>query len=243
MRALISKEVKSFLNSLTGYMVLAIFWLITGLFLWVFAGDQNIIDKGYATIEPLFVIAPWVFLFLIPAVTMRSFAEEKRTGTIELLFTRPLTDYQIITAKYIGAFVLVLLALLPTLLYYYTVYYFGLPKGNIDSGAAWGSYIGLLFLGGVFTAIGVFASSLTENQIVSFILSAFLCFVLYSGFDSIALLTDLGSLENFIKGLGINEHYISVSRGAVDTRDLAYFVGLIAFFIILTATVIRSRKW
>ncbi|UPT65955.1 MAG: gliding motility-associated ABC transporter permease subunit GldF [Sphingobacteriales bacterium JAD_PAG50586_3] len=243
MTALISKEIRSFLSSLTGYIVISMFLLLTGLFLWVFPGESNVLTGGYSTIEPLFVIAPWVFTFLIPAITMRSFAEEKRTGTIELLFTRPLTDYQIIWAKYLGAFALVIISLLPTLIYFYTVYQYGNPKGNIDTGATWGSFIGLLFLGSAFTAIGLFASAVTENQIVSFILAAFLCFIVYTGFDSLASLTNWGYAENFIRNLGINEHYISVSRGVVDSRDLVYFLSLDAFFFLLTATRIKSRKW
>lgn len=243
MLALIKKEIRSFLSSLTGYIVITIFLLLTGLFLWVFEGESNVLQGGYSTIEPLFFIAPWVFTFLIPAITMRSFAEEKRTGTIELLFTRPLSDYQIIGAKYIGAFVLVLFSLLPTLIYFYTVYQYGNPKGNIDTGGTWGSFIGLLFLGGAFTAIGMFASAITENQIVSFILAAFLCFLTYTGFDSLAGLTNWGYAEAFIRNLGINEHYISVSRGVVDTRDVVYFISLITVFFMATATIIKSRKW
>lgn len=243
MIALIRKEIRSFLSSLTGYIVIIIFLLLTGLFLWVFPSESNILLGGYSTIEPLFVIAPWVFLFLIPAITMRSFAEEKRTGTIELLFTRPLTDIQIILAKYLGALALVIISLLPTLIYYYTVYQYGAPKGNIDTGATWGSFIGLVFLGSAFTAIGLFASAVTENQIVSFILAAFLSFLVYNGFDSIASLANLGYLENFIRNLGINEHYVSVSRGVVDTRDIMYFVTVNIVFFLITATLIKSRKW
>lgn len=243
MLALINKEIRSFLSSLTGYIVITIFLLLTGLFLWVFEGESNVLQGGYSTIEPLFFIAPWVFTFLIPAITMRSFAEEKRTGTIELLFTRPLTDYQIIGAKYLGAFVLVLFSLLPTLVYFYTVYVYGNPKGNIDTGGTWGSFIGLLFLGSAFTAIGMFASAITENQIVSFILAAFLCFIVYTGFDSLATLTNWGYAETIIRNLGINEHYISISRGVVDTRDVLYFLSLDTVFFLATATIIKSRKW
>ncbi len=243
MLALINKEIRSFLSSLTGYIVITIFLLLTGLFLWVFEGETNVLKGGFSTIEPLFFIAPWVFTFLIPAITMRSFAEEKRTGTIELLFTRPLTDYQIIGAKYLGAFVLVLFSLLPTLVYFYTVYVYGSPKGNIDTGGTWGSFIGLLFLGSAFTAIGMFASAITENQIVSFILAAFLCFTVYTGFDSLATLTNWGYAENIIHNLGINEHYISISRGVVDTRDVLYFLSLDTVFFLGTATIIKSRKW
>jgi len=243
MYALFVKEIRSFLSSLIGYIVIVVFLLALGLFMWILKGGMNVLDSGYASIGALFEIGPWVFLFLIPAITMRSFAEEKRTGTIELLLTRPLTDLQIILAKYFAALVLVLLSLLPTLVYYYTVYKLGNPPGNIDSGGTWGSYIGLLFLGSSFVAIGVFASSLTDNQIISFILALALCFFCYIGFGSISSLSLFGKADTFIAALGIEHHYQSMSRGAIDTRDLIYFVSLIALFVLGTRTVLESRKW
>lgn len=205
--------------------------------------DSNILDNGYATIDPLFTIAPWLFLFLIPAITMRSFADEKRAGTIELLLTRPLTDLQIILAKYFAGFILVLFSLLPTLVYYYSVHQLGNPPGNIDTGGMWGSYIGLLFLGAAFVSIGIFASAISENQVVSFILALFLCFFIYTGFDFISSLALFGKIDNLIISLGINSHYVSMSRGVIDTRDVIYFVSLIAIFILSTRTVLESRKW
>lgn len=243
MLALLKKEINTFLSSLIGYVVIAVFLLLMGLFMWIFPGDLNVLDNGYATLDTLFYIAPWVFMFLIPAVTMRSFAEEKRTGTIELLLTRPFSDLQIIFAKYIAGLVLVVIALLPTLIYYVSVYLLGQPVGNVDSGGTWGSYIGLLCLGASYVAIGIFASSVTSNQIVSFLLAAFLSFFMYSGFDSTAAFADLGAVESFILSLGFTEHYASLSRGLLDTRDVVYFLVVIAFFLAITRTVIQARKW
>lgn len=243
MLALLKKEIRTFLSSLIGYVVISVFLLLMGLFMWIFPGELNVLDNGYASLDTLFYVAPWVFMFLIPAVTMRSFAEEKRTGTIEQLLTRPFSDFQIIFAKYIAGFVLVLIALLPTLIYYVSVYALGQTVGNIDSGGTWGSYIGLLFLGASYVAIGIFSSSITNNQIVSFLLAAFLSFFMYSGFDSAASFADLGAVESFIISLGFMEHYASLSRGLIDTRDVIYFVVVIALFLLVTRTVIQSRKW
>lgn len=243
MLALFKKEIRTFLSSLIGYVVIAVFLLITGLFLWIFPGDSNVLDMGFSSIETLFYISPWVFMFLIPAITMRSFAEEKRNGTMELLFTKPLTDLQIILAKYFAGLTLVIIALLPTLIYYGTAWQLGNPPGNIDSGGTWGSYIGLVFLAAAYVGIGVFASSLSNNQIVSFLLAAFLCFIMYAGFQAIGDFKLLGVMDDFIISLGINDHYLSLSKGLIDSRDIVYFVALIAVFILLTRTKLQSRKW
>lgn len=243
MWALLNKEIRSFLSSVIGYVVIAVFLLLTGLFMWGFPGNLQVLDGGYATLSTLFYVAPWVFMFLVPAITMRSFSEEKRTGTIELLFTRPLTDVQIVLAKYFAGVVLVLLALVPTLVYYYSVYQLGSPPGNIDQGGTWGSYLGLFFLGAGFTSIGIFASAISDNQVVAFIVALFLCFVCYSGLEQIASFDLFGSFDLFVKRLGISAHYDSMSRGVIDTRDVAYFVALSGIFIVLTKTVLQSRKW
>jgi ABC-2 type transport system permease protein len=243
MFALLKKEINSFLSSLIGYIVITVFLLGIGLFLWVFPGESNVLDNGYANIDGLFVVAPWVFMFLVPAITMRSFADEKKTGTIELLLTRPLTDLQIILAKYLAGFVLVLFSLLPTLVYYYSVHTLGNPPGNIDTGGMWGSYIGLLFLASVFVAIGIFASSITENQVVAFIVAVFLCFFCFIGFDSISGLDLFGKVDALLLNLSVNEHYISMSRGVIDTRDVLFFLSVICIFILFTRTALESRKW
>jgi ABC-2 type transport system permease protein len=249
MYTLLKKEIRSFLSSLIGYISIFVFLTLISLFMWIIPSDSNsssnsnVLDTGYANIDSLFIIAPWVFLFLIPAITMRSFADEKKAGTIELLLTRPLTDLQIILAKYLAGFILVLFSLLPTLIYYYSVYRLGSPVGNIDTGGMWGSYIGLLFLGAAFVAIGIFASAITDNQVVSFILALFLCFFVYTGFDYIGAFPWFSKIDNIIYALGINQHYVSMSRGVIDTRDMIYFVSLIAVFILGTRTVLESRKW
>lgn len=242
MFTLLKKEIRSFLSSLIGYIVICVFLLLLGLFMWVLEMDSNVLENGFASIDPLFAIGPWVFLFLIPAITMRSFSDEKKTGTIELLLTRPLSDLQIILAKYFAGFVLVIFSLIPTFIYYYTVQKLSLPPG-IDAGGTWGSYVGLLFLAGAFVSIGIFASSVTENQVVSFIIAVFLCFFCYLGFEYMSKLPMLSGVDNLIISLGINEHYISMSRGVLDTRDMLYFVSVIALFILFTKTVLQSRKW
>ena len=243
MFALLKKEISSFLNSLIGYVVIGVFLLLVGLFMWIFPGELNVLDYGFATLDTLFYIAPWVFMFLIPAVTMRSFAEERRTGTIELLLTRPISDMNIVLAKYFAGLFLVVVAVLPTLISYASVYWLGQPEGNIDTGGTWGSYIGLLFLGASFVAIGVFASSVTSNQIVSFLLSSVICFFMYAGFDSLGSFDLFGSLDNFIISLGISDHYAGMSKGLIDTRDIAYFVVIIGLFLLLTRLILQSRKW
>jgi ABC-2 type transport system permease protein len=243
MFTLLKKEIRSFLSSLIGYITITVFLLVISLFMWVLETDSNVMDNGYANIDPLFILAPWVFLFLIPAITMRSFADEKKAGTIELLLTRPLTDLQIILAKYFAGLILVAFSLIPTLIYYYSVHKLGSPVGNIDTGGMWGSYIGLLFLGAAFVSIGIFASAITDNQVVSFILALFLCFFIYTGFDFIGSFSLFGKFDTIILSLGINQHYVSMSRGVIDTRDMIYFLSLIALFVISTRTVLESRKW
>jgi ABC-2 type transport system permease protein len=243
MYALVKKEIKVFLSSLIGYVVIIVFLLILSLFMWVFPGDPNVLNSGFASINPLFEIAPWVFLFLIPAITMRSFSEERKSGTIELLLTRPLTDFQIVFAKFLGGLVLVLFSLLPTLVYYYSVSTLGNPPGNIDTGGMWGSYIGLVFLGGAFVSIGIFASALTDNQIISFVMAIAFCAFCFIGFDNLSSLDLFKKAESFLLSLSINTHYVSLSRGVIDTRDLVYFISLIAIFLFGTRTVLESRKW
>ena len=243
MFTLFRKEIFSFLNSLIGYLAVIVFLLINGLFLWVFPMGFNIVDYGYASLDNLFMLSPFVFLFLIPAITMRSFADEKRSGTIEMLLTKPITDFQIIMAKYLAGVTLVLFSLLPTLIYAVTVYLLGLPKGNLDMGGMWGSYIGLLFLASAFVSIGLFVSSITENQIIAFILALVLSGFAYLGFDFVSELSLFGKADLFIMSLGIQAHYTSMSRGVIDTRDVLYFISLISIFMLLTKIVLESRKW
>jgi ABC-2 type transport system permease protein len=243
MFSLFRKEITSFLSSLSGFVVILVFLIASGLFLWVFKGNLNIPDNGYSTLESLFLLAPWIFLFLIPAITMRTFAEEKKSRTMELLLSRPLSDMQIVMAKYLAAMVLVALSILPTLIYFYSVSRLSSPPGNIDTGGTWGSYTGLLFLAGIYTAIGIFISSLTENQIISFIISLILCFMFYIGFDYLASLDVFSGISSFIVKLGINEHYLSMSRGVLDTRDILYYLSVIVIFLLLTKIVLQRRNW
>jgi ABC-2 type transport system permease protein len=243
MLSLFLKEIRSFLSSLIGYIAIVVFLLAIGFFMWIVKGDQNVLDNGFASLDTLFAIGPWIFLFLIPAITMRSLADEKKSGTIELLLTRPLTDLQIVLAKYAAGFVLVLFSLLPTLIYFYSVWQLGSKPGNIDTGGTWGSYIGLLFLGSSFVSIGIFASSLTDSQIISFILAFAFCFLCYTGFEQLSSLDLFGRADTFIESLGINYHYNSMSRGVLDTRDMIYFLSINALFILLTKVRLESRKW
>ena len=243
MYALFKKEINNFLSSLIGIMVVVVFLLITGLFLWVFRSGFNIMSGVYASLDSLFMLAPWVFLFLVPAVTMRFFAEEHRSGTIEILFTKPLSDWQIVMAKYLAGVALVLLALIPTFIYYITVSHLALPAGNVDHGGIWGSYIGLFFLSATFVSIGVFCSSITSNQIFAFILSVFLCGFIYIGFELIYSIALFGKIDLFIQQLGMSAHYDSMSRGVIDSRDLIYFLSVIALFLSMTKFTLSSRKW
>lgn len=246
MKALFIKEIRSYLNSLTGFLVILVFLIVTGLFLWIIPNEAtgtNILENGFASLESLFSLAPWVFLILIPAVSMKLFSEENKAGTIELLLTKPLTDFEIVLSKYLAGFVIVLLSLLPTLTYYYTVYQLGLPKGNIDVGGTWGSYIGLLFLASAFLSIGLFASSLTDNQVIAFLMGLILCYLFYNGFEYLSAFSMKGSTSLFISSLGINYHYYSMSRGVIDSRDVLYFLTVILIFLFATRLILQSRKW
>ncbi len=230
MLAILRKEINSFFSSPIGYLVIAIFLLLNGLFLWVFKGDFNILDYGFADLSSFFLIAPWILMFLIPAVTMRSFSDEKKQGTLELLITKPVSKLNIVLGKYFGALILIIIALLPTLLYVYTVYQLGNPIGNLDIGSTLGSYFGLLFLITSYTAIGIFSSTISENQIIAFLIAITLCFVFYIGFDGLADITS----STFLEELGMSYHFKSMSRGVLDSRDIIYFLSITVFFVMIT---------
>lgn len=242
MYAVFKRELFSFLNSLVAYITIGIFLLACALLLWFFP-DTSILDYGYAELNGFFSLVPFLFIFLIPAITMRSFAEERREGTYIILATKPISDLQIIMAKYLACVALLFFTVLPTLIYYYSVYQLGFPKGNIDTGAVIGSYLGLFLLGSVFTAIGIFASSITKNQVIAFAVAVFLCFLTYSGFESLSELFELQLLEEVLINIGINSHYQSISRGVLDTRDLIYFLSFITLFLSFTKLAIGGRKW
>ncbi|SHN04108.1 gliding motility-associated ABC transporter permease subunit GldF [Polaribacter sp. KT 15] len=238
MIAILKKEFNSFFSSPIAYLVIGVFLLINGLFLWVFKDDFNILNAGFADLNPFFYLAPWVFLFLITAITMKSFADEFSNGTIELLKTKPISNWQIVLGKFSASLILVIIAILPTLTYVYTVYQLGSSVGNLDIGATIGSYIGLLFLAATYTAIGLFTSIISKNQIVAFILGVLITFLLFYGFDAISV-----SLDNnyVIKKLGINEHYKSISRGVIDSRDIIYFLSITFFFLFITKTRLENE--
>lgn len=243
MYSIFKKEIGLFFSSLIGYLVVGVFLIMLGLMLWIFP-EFSILEGKYANLDVLFSISPMVFMFLIPAVTMRSFAEEKQSGTIELLVTRPISDFQIVLGKFLASLVLVIFALLPTLLYYITVYQLGAPAGNLDSGGIAGSYIGLIFLAAAFVSIGIFSSSLTNNQIVSFILAVFMCFMVYLSFDFLSRLpVFFGKTDDIVQSLGIDYHYNSISRGVIDTRDVVYFLSIIAVFLGATLLTLGKRRW
>lgn len=242
MLAILYKEISGFFSSMVAYITIAAFLIVTGLFLFVFP-DSSILDYGYAGLDSFFNIAPYIFMFLIPAITMRSLAEERKDGTFELLATRPITDWEIVLGKFMASVAVVVLTLIPTLIYYVTVYQLGVIKGNVDTGAVIGSYLGLLLLGSAFVSLGLFASSFGKNQVIAFTIAVFLCFFFFSGFDSLSQILSFKSIGSLLTGIGINQHYQSVSRGLLDTRDLVYFLSFLAVFLILTKTILGGRKW
>ena len=238
----LSKEFNSFLNSLIAYVVIGVFLTAIGLLMWVFP-ETSVLEYGYADMETLFSLGPYIFIFLVPAVTMRSFAEESRGGTLELLLTKPLSDWDIILGKFLASFFLVGLSLVPTLIYFFSISALGNPPGNIDTPGVLGSYVGLLLLGAVFCAIGILSSSITQNQIVSFITAAFLCYLLFAGFQSLSLLNVWSEHTLFIRELGLLYHYDALSRGLIDSRNLVYFGSVIALMLLVTRIILGARSW
>ena len=240
MLAILKKEITVFFSSLIAFISMAVFFVILSLNLFIFRG--NILETNYATLDPFFTLAPWILIFLIPAITMRTFADEKQTGTIELLATKPITDLQIVLGKYFAAILLWLFAFLPTFIYFICIKKLGLADAPIDSGATWGSYIGLFFLGAVFVAIGVFSSSISHNQIVAFLLGVFFCYLMYDAFFRISSLSVFeGRLDYFIQSIGLNAHYDSISRGVVDTRDIIYFMSVIILLLFISNRNLLKR--
>ena len=243
MYSIFKKEINTFFSTLIGYLVVGQFLFYLGAVMFIFP-DSSLLNFGYATLDQLFSFAPQIFIFLIPAISMSSFAKEQESRTIELLATQPLSDWKIILGKFFANLALVVFALIPTVLYYYTVYQLGSPKGNLDSGAILASYFGLVFLAAAFTAIGVFASTLTKDQIVAFILATFLCVVFYYGFNLISTLpVFIGKSDYIVQMIGIDYHYDSMSRGVFDSRDVIYFLSLTFFFIFLTKLSLERRNW
>jgi ABC-2 type transport system permease protein len=238
---LIKREISSFFSSLSGYVVISVFLISTGIFLWLIPGESNIIESGYADLSPFFNIAPMLYLFLIPAICMKLFSEEKKSGTLELLLTRPVSNIKIVLSKYFAAFIMVIMSLIPTVIYAYSVYNLSSPIGSIDTGLIWGSYIALIFLATIYIAVSLFTSSLSNNQIVSFISGMALCFLMYTGIDFISTIPALAEWENEISFMGINSHYEPMARGIIDSRDISWFVIVSAIFIFLTNKNISKR--
>lgn len=241
MRSIFIKEIRSFFNSLIGYMTIGLFLTGIGLYMWIF--PATVLDIGMADMSLLFEVSPYVFMFLIPAITMRSFAEEKKSGTIELLLTRPITEWQLILGKYLACLTLVVLALIPTLVYFFTIYHLGNPRGNLDIPGITGAYFGLILLAAVYTAIGILTSSLTENQIISFTVSAFITLLLYEGLSLLSDIDQWSAITYIISQFGLAHHYNSLSRGVIDLRNVVYLLSLAAFFLYSTRMVLTSRKW
>jgi len=230
MLAILKKELNSFFASPIGYLVIAVFLIINGLFLWIFNGEFNILNAGFADLNSFFFITPWFFLFLVPAITMRSFSDEFKLGTIELLKTKPITDWQIVLGKYLGALLLIILSLIPTLIYLFSIIMLGNPVGNVDLGPIIGSYFGLLFLASSYAAIGMFTSIISQNQIVSFLIAIVISLFMYYGFEALA---DLG-ISEILRSFGMLAHFESISRGVIDTRDIIYFISITVIFLFIT---------
>lgn len=234
MFSILKKEFRYFFSTPIGYIVLGLFWLAISLFLWVIPGQYNIMDSGYAQLDGLFQLSPWLFMFLCPAVCMRMFSEEMQNHTWDLLVTKPIACWQIVLGKFLAAWVLTIIALLPCIFHYWVVWSLAEPVDNIDSGAFWGAFLGLIFLTAADCSIGLFTSSLTQSQIVAFILGLLLCFLLFYGFDLASGLFSNGSTVEAIEQIGFHAHYKSISRGVIDSRDIIYFISVSAIFLLTT---------
>ncbi|WP_318344766.1 gliding motility-associated ABC transporter permease subunit GldF [Flagellimonas baculiformis] len=234
MFAIFKREVRSFFTSPIGYLIVGSFLLLNGLFLWVFKGDYNIFDYGFADLGNFFLLAPWIFVFLVPAITMKSFSEERKMGTLELLLIKPISIGKLVSGKFLGAFLLCIIAIVPTVVYVFAISDLGVIEGNYDLGVVLGSYFGLLFLIAAYTSIGIFASTLSDNQIIAFIVGILLCFLIFNGFDAVSSLFANGETQQMVQGFGARSHFDSIARGVMDTRDLVYFISLTALFLYLT---------
>ena len=232
MLAILKKEFNSFFASSIAYLVIGVFLLVNGLFLWVFNDELNVLNAGFADLTSFFYFTPWLLLFLVPAITMKTFSDEFQTGTIEILKTKPITNFQIVLGKFFAVVLLIMIAIIPTFTYVYSINQLGNPIGNIDYGSTIGSYTGLFLLASSFASIGIFSSSITKNQIAAFLTGALITFFFYFGFDAVANL--FGSLSYAVKLFGMNEHFKSISRGVLDTRDILYFFSIIVFFLFIT---------
>jgi ABC-2 type transport system permease protein len=232
MLAIFKKEFNSFFSSTIAYLTIGMFLLINGLFLWVFDDDFNVLNAGFADLTSFFYLAPWILIFLIPAITMKTFADEFRSGTIEILKTRPITNVTLVLGKFFAILTLLIIVLIPTFVYAYSIHELGNPVGNLDYGSISGSYLGLFLLASSFASIGIFTSTLSKNQVVAFLLGICMVFLFYYGFDAVSSL--FGDYSYTIKLFGMNEHYKSISRGVIDSRDVLYFMSIIIFFLFVS---------
>lgn len=239
MKSLFLKEINAFFGSLIGYLVIALFLVALGLIVWVFP-ETSVLAYGYADLEVLFSYTPYVFTFLVPALSMRAISEERKTGTWELLRTSPLTLVQIVLAKYLALTVLVCVAVLPTILYLGSIIQLGDPEGNVDQASFMGSWLGIFGIGAVFASVGLLASALTSQQVVAFVLGVFMCFLLYFGFSAVADL-QLGLWSYWAEELSLSYHYINLSRGVVDSNDVFFLLGMIWFFLGSSVLVLRNK--
>lgn len=240
MLSICKKELNQFFSNLTGYIAIILFLLISGVFLFLLP-DSSIFDYGYANLDKFFSLAPWILIFLVPAISMRSLSEEFKSGTFEILQTRPLTSAQIVLGKYLSILLIILFVIVPTLIYVLTIRSLS-ASGSIDAGGIAGSYLGLFFLAAVFAAISLCCSAFTSNAVVAFLISAFACILMYFGFNAISLLPAFrGNADYYIEMAGIDFHYRSISRGVIDTRDLVYFLSVVFFFLLVTVKRIHTR--
>ncbi|MBC9931173.1 gliding motility-associated ABC transporter permease subunit GldF [Chitinophaga qingshengii] len=243
MLAIFKKEINQFFSSVTGYVAIVLFLLANGLFLFVFP-DTNLLDTGYANLDPLFDLAPLIYLLLIPAITMRCFADEFKTGTMELLSTKPLSWWQIVMGKFWGSLLIVVISLVPTVVYYIAVRQLSVNPQQLDNGGIIGAYTGLFLLGAVFTAIGIWASSLTSNAMISFLIAVFTCYIFYNGFDALSKIPAFsGGADYYLQMAGIRFHYTSISRGVIDSRDVIYFISVIGLMLYLTKLSLQRKLW
>lgn len=234
MFAIFKREVRSFFTSPIGYLIVGSFLLLNGLFLWVFKGEYNIFDYGFADLGNFFLLAPWIFIFLVPAITMKSFSEERKMGTLELLLIKPISAWNLVLGKFWGAFFMCIIAVVPTIIYVFAISSLGIVEGNYDLGVVIGSYFGLLFLIAAYTSIGIFSSTLSDNQIIAFLVGILVCFLVFNGFDAMASLFSNGGTQQVLADFGARSHFDSIARGVIDTRDLVYFISLTVLFLYLT---------
>ena len=240
MWSICKKELQQFFSNLTGYIAIILFLLVCGLFLFVLK-DSNIFDFGYATLDKFFELAPWILLFLVPAITMRSLSDEFKGGTFEILQTKPLTKWQIVLGKYFSILIVLLFVIIPTLIYVFTIKKLSV-QGGIDGGGLMGSYIGLFFLAAVFAAISLSCSGFTSNAVVAFLISVFVCLLLFFGFNALSKLSFfINGLDYYVEMLGIDFHYRSISRGVLDSRDVIYFISIIFLFLLITVKNLHKK--